>query len=282
MDQVHVVRHKVLVEGLGIRRVAREMGVSRNTVRRYLTMPEPRRIESRPRPRPVWAKVEQRIEELLESSPRWTGGKQRLTAARLHEMLVAEGRVVGETLVKAAVAEWKRRRREVFVPLVYRPGELAEVDYFEVLVEVAGVRRKAHLFVIRLMYSGRDFAWLYERQDQVSFLDGHVRAFAHFGAVPQRIAYDNLKPAVARILAGSERELTARFRALASHYVYEPVFCRPRTGHDKGGVEARGKADPLAGARADPDRGDARRDQHRRPRSSRRADEREARSPGRR
>src|SRR5690606_34902910 len=134
-----------------------------------------------------------------ESSPRWTGGKQRLTAARLHEMLVAEGHVVGETLVKATVAEWKRRRREVFVPLVYRPGELAEVDYFEVLVDVAAARRKAHLFVMRLMHSGRDFAWLYERQDQVSFLDGHVRAFAHFGAVPQRIAYDNLKPAVARV-----------------------------------------------------------------------------------
>jgi transposase len=43
---------------------------------------------------------------------------------------------------------------------------------------------------MRLMYSGRDFAWIYERQDQVSFLDGHVRAFAHFGGVPARIAYD--------------------------------------------------------------------------------------------
>lgn len=242
MDEVHVVRHKVLVEGLGIRRVAREMGVSRNTVRRYLAIAEPKRIESTPRRRWVWEKVGPRVEELLESSPRWTGGKQRLTAARLHEMLVAEGHHIGETLVKAAVAEWKRRRREVFVPLVYRPGELAEVDFFEVLVDVAGVRRKAHLFVMRLMYSGRDFAWLYERQDQVSFLDGHVRAFTHFGAVPQRIAYDNLKAAVAKILAGSERELAARFRALASHYVLEPVFCRPGTGHDKGGVESRGRA----------------------------------------
>src|SRR5438128_1871331 len=39
---------------------------------------------------------------------------------------------------------------------------------------------------MRLMYSGRDFAWIYERQDQVSFLDGHVRAFAHFAGVPAR------------------------------------------------------------------------------------------------
>src|SRR5262249_53677906 len=92
------------------------------------------------------------------------------------------------------------------------------------------------------MRSGRDFAWLYERQDQVSFLDGHVRAFAHFGAVPQRIAYDNLKSAVRRMLVGSEREMTERFTALVSHYLFEPCFCRPATGHDKGGVEARGKA----------------------------------------
>ena len=67
-------------------------------------------------------------------------GKQRLTATRLHEMLVAEGLTVGVTTVKAMVVEWKRRRREVFVPLVYHPGDLAEVDFFEVLVDVA-IRR---------------------------------------------------------------------------------------------------------------------------------------------
>ncbi len=50
----------------------------------------------------------------------------------------------------------------------------------------------SRMFVMRLMHSGQDFAWLYTRQDQTSFLDGHVRAFAHFECVPQRIAYDNL------------------------------------------------------------------------------------------
>jgi hypothetical protein len=138
------------------------------------------------------------------------------------------------------VAEWKRERREPLIPLTYRPGELAEVDFFEVQVDVAGRRQKAWLFVLRLMYSGRDFAWIDERQDQVSFLDGHVRAFAYLG-VPTRLAYDNLKPAVARILAGGERALTIRFAALASHYLFEPSFCRPGVGHDKGGVESRGK-----------------------------------------
>ena len=183
-----------------------------------------------------------RVEALLAESAQWTGGKQQLTATRLHELLVAEGHRVGVTLVKEAVAEWKRQRREVFVPLTYRPGDLAEVDFFEVLVDLDGTRRKAWLFLMRLMYSGRDFAWIYERQDQISFLDGHVRAFAHFEGVPGRIAYDNLRAAVVRILVGGERALTTRFAALASHYLVEPCFCRPGEGHDKGGVEARGKA----------------------------------------
>lgn len=60
------------------------------------------------------------------------------------------------------------------------------------------------------MYSGRDVGWIYERQDQISFLDRHVRAFAQLGGAPARIAYDNLKPAGPRILAGSERALTLR------------------------------------------------------------------------
>jgi len=241
MDQVHVVRHKVLIEGQSQRAVARALGLSRVTVRRYVERAAPVRVEEAPRPRPVWAAVEPRVTALLEESPTWTAKKQQLTATRLHDLLVGEGHKVGVTLIKEAVAEWKRQRREVFVPLVYRPGDLAEVDFFEVVIDEAGVRRKAWMFLCRLMYSGRDFAWLYHRQDQVSFLDGHVRAFAHFGGVPTRLAYDNLRAAVRRILVGAERALTLRFAALAAHYLFEACFCRPATGHDKGGVEARGK-----------------------------------------
>jgi transposase len=243
MDQVHVVRHKVLVEGRTQRAVARELGLSRTTVGKYVGQAEPvRKAEGRPRSRPVWDKVAERVQALLADSVRWTAGKQRLTATRLHEWLLAEGQHVGVTLVKDAVAEWKRQRREVFVPLTYRPGDLAEVDFFEVWVDVAGTRRKAWLFLMRLMYSGRDFAWIYERQDQISFLDGHVRAFAHFDGVPARVAYDNLRAAVVRILIGGARTLTPRFEALTSHYLLEACFCRPGEGHDKGGVESRGKA----------------------------------------
>ena len=242
MDQVHVIRHQVLVEGRSRRQVAKEFGISRLTVRKYVGETVPSRKAPTPRARPVWQAVQARVETLLTESAQWTGGKQRLTATRLHGLLVAEGHTVGVTVVKAAVAEWKRQRREVFVPLTYRPGDLAEVDFFEVFIDIDGTRRKAWLFLMRLMYSGRDFAWIYERQDQISFLDGHVRAFAHFDGVPARVAYDNLRAAVVRILVGGARTLTPRFAALASHYLLEACFCRPGEGHDKGGVESRGKA----------------------------------------
>lgn len=96
--------------------VARELGLARVTVRKYLEQAAPaRKLEAGPRPRPVWDAVAGRVQALLTESVRWTGGKQRLTATRLHALLLTEGHRVGVTVVKDALAEWKRQRREVFV-----------------------------------------------------------------------------------------------------------------------------------------------------------------------
>jgi transposase len=244
MAQVHVIRHKVLVEGLSIRRVAREMGVSRNTVTKYLRQPQPVRREG-PRRKPVLECVAPRIDELLVEWSSRTTAKQRVTGTRIHRQLREEGYEVGTTTVRTYLREKHRQAAEVFIPLVYRPGEVAQVDFFEVAVDEQGAQCKAWKFLMRLMHSGRDFVWLYDRCDQLSFLDGHVRGFAHFGGVPRRMAYDNLAAAVKRRV-GAHRELTDRFRALSSHYLFEPCFTRPGEGHDKGGVEARGKGIRLA------------------------------------
>lgn len=241
VSQVHVIRHKVLVDEKSIRQVAKEMGLSRNTVRKYVREGRdgsPR--ERKPRVAPAREQIAEPVHELLESWSERTTAKQRITVPLVHAELRKQGFEVGLTTVRLVVKEWKRQRAESFVPLVYRPGEVAQVDFFEVYVELGGVRRKAYLFVMRLMYSGRDFACLCERQDQVCFLDAHVRAFAHLGGVPQRVVYDNLKPAVKKLVL-HKRELTRDFAALAAHYAFEPCFARPGEGHDKGGVESRGK-----------------------------------------
>jgi transposase len=240
MDQVHVIRHKVLIDGQSIRSVAREMGISRNTIRKYLTLSEPVRVVCQRKPSPVMEMVAPRIEEILTEWWEHTTTKQHITGTRIHRQLVEEGYEVGITTVRNYLREKRRSEAEVFVPLVHRPGDEAQVDFFEVTVEEGVELRKAWKFVMRLMYSGRDFVRLYDRCDQLSFLDAHVRALGYFGGVPQRIVYDNLSAAVKKIV-GSERELTERFMALCSHYLFEPCFARPREGHDKGGVEARGK-----------------------------------------
>lgn len=240
MDQVHVVRHKVLVEGQSVRSVARQMGISRNTIGKYLKVSEPKRTVRKPKSSPVTEAVAPRIEEILtEWRPRSTA-KQRITGTRIHRQLVEEGYEVGITTVRDYLRQKRLREAEVFIPLVHRPGEEAQVDFFEVTVEEDGEFRKAQKFVMRLMYSGRDFVRLYEKADQLSFLDAHVRAFTYLGGVPHRVVYDNLSAAVKKII-GSERQLTERFMALVSHYLFEPCFARPGEGHDKGGVEARGK-----------------------------------------
>ena len=192
MDQVHVIRHKVLVEGRSRRSVAREMGVSRNTVRKYLHLSEPRRIEKGPRARPVLEQVAPRLEELMVAWLPRTTRKQRLTGTRLHRQLVEEGYTVGLTSVRGWLREWRRQRAETYIPLVHRAGEEAQVDFFEVTVDILGLRRTAWKFLLRLPYSKRDFVWIYDRCDQLAFLDGHVRAFSHFGGIPARIVYDNL------------------------------------------------------------------------------------------
>ena len=236
---IYALRRKVLVEGKSQRSVAREMGLARDTVRRYLETPTPERQERR-RSSPVLDRVRPRLEQLLEEwSPRTTD-KQRITGRRLHRQLREEGYEVGLTLVLAELREWRRRRAEVYVPLVHRPAESAQVDFFEVRVDLAGARHRVWLLLFRLMHSGRDFVRLYERQDQLAFLDGHVRAFEHFGGVPRRMVYDNLAAAVRRVQF-PRRRLSERFAALASHYAFEANFARPGEGHDKGGVESRGR-----------------------------------------
>ena len=239
MEQVHVIRHKVLIEGQSQRRVAREMGLSRNTVKKYLEVSEPKRLELNPRSRPVLEEVKPQMDQLLEE---WAGrvtAKQRLTGSRLHRELVQEGYQVGVTLVRDYLREVKRRKAEVFIPLVHRPGDEAQVDFFEVTVDEAGTRRKAWQFLMRLMYSGRDFAWLYDRCDQLSFLDGHVRALEYFGKVPHRSIYDNLSQAVARVTF-PRRRLTERFTALVSHYLFEP--CSAPVAQHASAIDTRGNA----------------------------------------
>jgi transposase len=170
--------------------------------------------------------------------------KQRHTARRIWARLLdEEGAQVAESTVRAFVratkAELGVQLAPVFIPQTHAPGEEAECDFGEVHVFLAGVLTRLAMFVLRLSYSGRAVHVCFPTETQEAFLEGHVIAFERFGGVPERIRYDNLRDAVAKVLLGRNRDESDRFVALRSHYQFDSFFCIPgeEGAHEKGGVE---------------------------------------------
>jgi transposase len=238
------IRKDRRVEGASIRELAERHGVHRRTVRQALVsaVPPPRRPYPQ-RPRPAIDAYAQVIDGWLLAD-RQVPRKQRHTARRVWQRLVAEH---GATVSEVTVSRYVARRRaelgldrvEVAVPQSHQPGEEAEMDFGEFHAMIAGTLVKLWMFVLRLSCSGRAFHVAFATQAQEAFLEGHVLAFEHFGAVPGRVRYDNLGPAVVRVLRGRDRAESERFVALRSHYQFDSFFCvpGPEGAHEKGGVE---------------------------------------------
>jgi transposase len=231
------VRRAVRVEGRSQRAVAREFGLSRETVRKMLQYAVPPGYQrQQPIRRPKlgpWVGV---IDAILEDDKQ-RPAKQRHTAKRIFDRLKEEhGFTGGYTIVKDYVRSAELHSREMFIPLTHAPGE-AQADFGEALVVVAGVEQKAHYLAVDLPHSDDCFVAAFPAETTEAFLEGHVRAFTYFGAVPTRILYDNSKIAVARILGGEERQKTRAFSELQSYYLFADKFGRPAKGNDKGKVE---------------------------------------------
>jgi transposase len=176
------------------------------------------------------------IDAILEDDKQ-RPAKQRHTAKRIFERLKEEhGFTGGYTIVKDYVRSAELHSREMFIPLTHAPGE-AQADFGEALVVIAGVEQKAHYLAMDLPHSDDCFVAAFPAETTEAFLEGHVRAFAYFGAVPTRILYDNTKIAVARILGGEERQRTRAFSELQSYYLFADKFGRAAKGNDKGKVE---------------------------------------------
>jgi transposase len=239
MEMWAEIRRRVLVEGLSKRAARREYGVGWETLDKILGHPEPPGYRlGVARARPKLGPFTGVIDEILAtdadpSTPR----KQRHTAKRIFERLRDEHGYGGsEVQVRRYVAQHRRVRAEVFVPLSHPPGE-AQFDFGEATVEIAGERVKAALAVMSLPYSDAFFVSAYPRECTETFQQGHVSGFEYFGGVPTKTAYDNTTIAVSKVMGGSERQLTREFLRLESHYLFAHRFCRVARGNEKGHVE---------------------------------------------
>ena len=231
------VRLACHVDGLSQREAASRFGIARETVRKMLRHSEPPGYRRRQPPkRPKLAPFTDIIDRILEED-RTVHRKQHHTAKRIFERLRDEHGFTGkETIVKDYVRERRLRRREMFVPLSHPPGH-AQADFGEADAIIAGVKYRAHFFVMTLPHSDACFVAAYPAATTEAWLDGHNRAFVFFGSVPQSILYDNDKCLVSRILSDGTRQRTRAFSGLQSHYLFEDRYGRPGKGNDKGNVE---------------------------------------------
>ena len=231
------VRRAIQVDGMSQREAARQFGLARKTIRKMMGFSIPPGYQrKKPVAKPMLGPWLGLIDEILEDD-QTQPKKQRHTAKRIWDRLKAEHAFKGGyTVVKDYVRQARVRHKEVFVPLAHPPGD-AQSDFGEALVVIAGVEQKAHFLCMDLPHSDASFVVAFPAENTESFLEGHNRAFTHFGGVPRTILYDNTRIAVAQITGDGERKPTEAFSELQSHYLFAAKFGRPGKGNDKGNVE---------------------------------------------
>jgi transposase len=240
METIGKIRRRHKVKGESISAIARDLNLSRNTVKKYLNAEVDPVYQRERQPAPKLGALQPVLEAWLEQDSQ-RPKRERRTAQRLFEDLQREGYAGAYDSVQRLVKHWKTQRpgasQDAFVPLVFAAGDACQFDWSHEHVILGGVAQVVKLAHFRLSHSRQMFLAAYPRESQEMVFDAHNRAFAFFGGVPVRMIYDNPKTIVESIFSGKDRQFNRRFLALASHYLFEPVACTPASGWEKGQVE---------------------------------------------
>jgi transposase len=222
-------------QGWGSKRIARELGIARNTVLRYLRGGEAAERQERPT---AWRlDSEQRVEavRLLET----TAEGNAVVVAR-----VLQDRGVDASLrtVQRAVEGYRQAKRAAEVATVRfetAPGHQMQIDFGEKRVRIAGMLVRVYLFVAVLSYSRRIYARAFLSQRQDDWREGLVGAFRQFGGLPQALLIDN---AGALVVGRDAITQTARlhpgFAAFCRDWGLVARACQPYRARTKGKTES--------------------------------------------
>jgi transposase len=241
VETIGRIRREHFLKGKTIKEIARDLKVSRNTVRKVLrsgvtSFEYGRNIQ----PRPKLGRWTSDLDELLTSNV-GKPAREQLTLIRIFEELHGRGYEGGYDAVRRYARRWSKAHGQstatAYVPLSFAAGEAYQFDWSHEVVLLSGVTVIVKVAHVRLCHSRMLFVRAYPRETQEMVFDAHDRAFAFFKGACRRGIYDNMKTAVETIFAGKDRLYNRRFLQMCSHYLVDPVACTPASGWEKGQVE---------------------------------------------
>ena len=241
VETIAKIRRMYHIQHKGFKTIARELSLSKNTVKKIIRLDLIKQVYTRKvQPHKVLGPYRERLEARLEDD-RSEPVRRRRTAKKLCEELRTEGYAGSYEAVNNYVSGWKLNRdelsRQSFVPLKFAPGEAFQFDWSEEEIKLAGEMVRIKVAHIRLCHSRFFLIVAYRNEQQEMVMDAHDKAFKFFAGSCLQGIYDNMKTAVTKIGKGKERTFNNRFKELASHHLFEPVACTPRSGWEKGQVE---------------------------------------------
>ena len=219
--------------GWGSRRIAQELGVSRNTVKHYIEAGG-------------WSGYRQpQRRRLLDDHAGWL--KERFERHRgnadvvRQELCAEQGIVVSLRTIERAVAPYRlllAAAARATVRFETAPGKQLQIDFGERLVEIAGIKIKAFLFVATLGYSRRLHVRAFRDERQESWFAGLESGFAKFGGVTQEVLFDNPRALVSSHDAATRSVVfNDKLLAFAKHWGFRPRACAPYRARTKGKTE---------------------------------------------
>ena len=252
-------------QGWKIRRIAKELAISRNTVRQYVramaatpspTDGSPAGAGSPPTPSqtdPPFDPRETQIDPLSTSGKMGrlslcarhdslilTKVEKGLTAQRIFQDLQIEVAFTGSyQSVKRYVQKLRQTQPELVCRIEVQPAEEVQVDFGAgpMLVGADGKRQRTWIFRVVLSHSRKGYTEAVLRQNTETFLRVLENAFRHLGGVSVTVNLDNLKAAVLKF-DWADPDLNPKLREFAQHYGTTILPCVPRTPEHKGKVES--------------------------------------------
>ncbi|MEB8616314.1 IS21 family transposase [Bacillus cereus] len=241
MAQQHYIKYLRDVKDQSISQIAEQLEVNWRTARKYADCSDWNKEALPLRGKfPIMEAFREQVDTwLMEDQTR--PKKQRHTSKRIYDRLVSEFGFAGsDRTVRYYVAKRKSElqidKAEPYVRLEH-PGGEAQADFgtFQAIIGGQLVERK--MLILSYPYSNAAFVFVTPKENTECFLEGLRQLFEMSGGVPNRIWFDNLSAAVVSVGTDGKRKLTDEFQRFALHYRFQPVFCNPGQGNEKGHVE---------------------------------------------